>query len=218
MKPGVLVLVFLLLASFASAHEHQIFRIGDSTYDITMGSLNEPVFVDDKSGVDMRIVKVTGPNTTEPVSGLGETLKVEVIAGDKKQTFALAPAFGAPGTYTAPFYPTVATTYTYRVFGTINNVAVDLSFVCNPAGHPPSETDKTELVLADGVTRIEKRGAFGCPRARDTLSFPEPVSSMATMNAQLAAPVKEQGTPAMVWAALGIAAVSLIVSFVALRR
>ena len=37
----------------AYAHQRQLFTIGNDDYLFVVGSLNEPIFVDDKTGVDM---------------------------------------------------------------------------------------------------------------------------------------------------------------------
>jgi len=57
MKPHFtpLLLIAVLLMPVAFAHEHQIYEINGKIYEFTMGSLNEPVAVDDKTGVDLRI-------------------------------------------------------------------------------------------------------------------------------------------------------------------
>ena len=76
----------------ASAHEHQEFKIGTKYYQFTVGSLNEPVAVDDKTGVDLRVNQISAPISGHdetmqkaepgtPVTGLESTLKVELIAG-----------------------------------------------------------------------------------------------------------------------------------------
>jgi hypothetical protein len=53
--------------------------------------------------------------------------KVEVKAGPHVRVFELEPRFRVPGRYDAVFYPTVATTYTYRLFGTINGAPFDVT-------------------------------------------------------------------------------------------
>lgn len=190
-------LSLLLSAAPALAHEHHTFRIGDHEYGFTVGSLNEPVYVDDKTGVDLRIERMGGEKQEShghaaaadahdegtPVTGLEKTLKVELIAGDRKRVLDLAPAYGAPGSYKAPFYPTVATTLTYRVFGELEGTPVDLSFTCNPAGHPATPEDTTEVSMGEGVTRIHKAGAFGCPRPKSDAGFPEPAASLRDLAA-----------------------------------
>lgn len=193
----LLALVLMPLSSFA--HEHQVFRIGNKTYEFTIGSLNEPIVIDDKTGVDLRVVAVGGSADDHgdhaadfgdhgdhaagiPVMGLEQTLKVELIAGNQKKVQDLSPAFGAPGAYKTVFYPTVQTTFSYRLFGKINDVPVDLTFTCNPAGHPRAEDDNSEVKLSEGVTRIKKSGAFGCAVAKGDLGFPEKSASLVDLN------------------------------------
>src|SRR5579871_2057867 len=113
---GVLSAVPVILA-----HERDTFKIGSKFYALTVGSLNEPFVVDNISGVDLRVsqvadsvAKTSGKGT--PITGLERTLKVELGAGDKKETLAFDPSDEAPGAYAANFIPTVQTTYTYRIF------------------------------------------------------------------------------------------------------
>lgn len=196
------------------AHERQVFEIGDKTYLFVIGSLNEPVFVDDKTGVDLR-VKLADPANpgdssspnAEPVAGLETSLKVELIAGDKKKTMALAPAYKDPGAYKAEFYPTLATTFTYRVFGMINEVSVDLMFSCNPTGHPATADDTSRVEVSEGVTRILKAGSFGCPKPKAEYGFPEPSASLQELS------VKKENRWPMVAAIL--AGLSLLLSIIA---
>ena len=94
-----------------------------------MGSINEPVYVDDKSGAEA-FISLADPNDllnsdangTTKVEGLEKTIKFEVSAGDKKKQLEIDPAWDDPGHYVTTFYPTVETTYSYRLFGSINNV------------------------------------------------------------------------------------------------
>ena len=64
---GTLLLLFTSLANmqFALAHQSQLFTIGDKDYLFEVGSLNEPVFVDDKSGVEFAAY---WPNATDPLN------------------------------------------------------------------------------------------------------------------------------------------------------
>jgi hypothetical protein len=161
----------VLIPLIASAHERQAFRIGDRTYTFVVGFLNEPVFVDDKSGVDLR-VRLGDAKNPKPVERLEKSLKVEVSAGDRKQVFDLEPAFREPGAYRATFFPTVATVYRFRVFGELNETPVDLTFTCNAAGHPRTAEDKSEVKLSNRVTRVFQAGSFGCPQGKDAVEFP----------------------------------------------
>lgn len=162
----------------AAAHERQLLQIGTTDYLLVVGFLHEPVYTGDRSGLDVRIVIPDRLNPTDarapevkPVDNLDKTLKVEVKAGPHARAFDLKPTYGAPGRYEAVFYPTVATTYSFRLFGTLNNVPVDLTFACNPLGHVSVE-DNSTLKLSEQVTRKALIGSFGCPAARTDAEFP----------------------------------------------
>jgi hypothetical protein len=198
---GALALAALLV-SFVSitmpqafAHQRQLYTIGNQDYLIVIGSLNEPIFVDDKSGVDLRVMTADPNNPMNssaegaaPVEGLDETLQVEIAAGNNTKVMQLEPAFGEPGAYEAPFYPTVATTYTYRLFGTINNTPVDLAFTCTPTGEAGAAPDNSTEQVSEGVVRKGIEGGFGCPAPLTDAGFPEPLMSnyeITTMLEQL---------------------------------
>ncbi len=209
----------LFAAQPALAHEHHTLMIGNAMYSVIVGSLNEPITVDDKTGVDLRVRKLgtMAPGSHDhtaisgdsaPVTGLEGTLKVELIAGDAKKTLELSPAWNDPGAYRAQFYPTTETTLTYRFFGTIDTVPVDLSFTCNPSGHLVSPEDKTEVMLSTHVMRTEKRGAFGCPAAKAAFGFPEESVSLGdvTGNAKkLEAAIGGFRTPGAILALVALA-------------
>ncbi len=216
-----LLFSFVLVAAFslalnASAHEHDTFMIGDKIYNFVVGSLNEPVFVDDKTGVDLTITG--GALHMSPdgdmdaggtaIAGLEKTLKVEISAGNQKKIYNLSPSWGKPGSYYAAFYPTVETTYSYRVFGTVDNVPVDVSFSCNPAGHVVSPEDKSTVKLSDRVSRMDHAGAFGCPLSKTGAEFPEAPMSLNDL-ASKASSARTMAVVALVLAVIGLGAVSI---------
>lgn len=194
--PSLIILsasAFLLFPLVASAHEHRVFQIGDKQYSIIVGTLNEPATVDDRSGIEVSVQELgkasgaasdDGPSGT-PVEGLAGTLKVEVSAGDQKKTFELEPKDEQPGWYGAVFHPTIQTTYSYRLTGTINKVPIDVTYTCNPAGHVVSEEDKNPIKISDNVTQTLKGGAFGCPIAKEETYFPQKADSMADLTAKM---------------------------------
>ena len=162
----------------AEAHERQLLQIGAIDYLIVVGFLDEPVFTGDKSGMDLRVVLPDRSNPLDarapevrPVDNLDKTLKVEVKAGPHARVFDLKPTYAVPGRYEAVFYPTIATTYSLRLFGTVNDVPVDLSFTCNPLGHVSVE-DTTTVRLSEQVTRKALLGSFACPGRRAEADFP----------------------------------------------
>lgn len=187
-----LLSIVLMSPLTASAHERQVFEIGGKQYLFVVGSLGEPVVVDDKTGVDLR-VKLADPKNpgdsnsanAKAIEGLDQTLKVEISAGDKKKVFDLKPAYKDPGAYKAVFFPTVQTALTYRFFGTIDGTPVNLSFACNPATESQTAEDKNAVKIDDNVTRTLKVGAFGCPLAKESLGFPEDEMSILGLHEDL---------------------------------
>ena len=173
----VLILASIGLHS-ASAHERRLYTIGDQDYLFVVGSMNEPAFVDDKSGVEV-FAWLPDPadpmnsqaNGTMPIEGL--TLKTDVSAGGKNVTLDLEPTFRDPGHYEAVFYPTVPTTYSYTVYGDINGTAFRDTFTCAPAGESEPAQDNSTVTVSEGVTRIGQSGGFGCFESRADVSFPE---------------------------------------------
>ena len=80
------------IQNVAFAHQRQLFTIEDKDYLFVVGSIGEPVFVDDKSGVEFRAYwpdpsdpANSQANGTRPIEGLENMLKVEIAAGDKKK-------------------------------------------------------------------------------------------------------------------------------------
>lgn len=180
------------LTSQAFAHQRQLYNIGGDDFLMIIGSLNEPVFVDDRTGVDLRVLKAdpndpmnSGAEGATPVEGLEQTLQVEIGAGGVTKVMQLDPAFRDPGAYRAPFYPTVATTLTYRIFGTINDTPVNLTFTCSAAGEAGAEPNNEEVQVSEGVIRKGIAGGYGCPEPRTEIGFPEPYLSNNEMAASL---------------------------------
>jgi len=172
----------LILASIGlhpvAGHETRLYTIGEGDYFFTVGSINEPVYVDDRSGVevfaswpDPTDPRNSDANGTKPIEGLA--LKVDVSAGGKNMTLDLEPAYGDPGHYEAVFYPTIPTTYNYTVFGDINGTEFRDTFTCSPTGNTEPAQDNSTVAISDGVTRIGQEGGFGCIESRADVSFPE---------------------------------------------
>jgi hypothetical protein len=182
---GVAAISLLSIATpQAFAHQRELYTIGGQDFLIVIGSLNEPIFVDDKSGVDLRVLRADPSNPmnssaagASPMEGLEQTIQVEIAAGNKTKVLQLEPAFGEPGAYEAAFYPTVPTTFTYRLFGAINNTPVNLSFACTPVGEAGATANNSTVQVSEGVVRKGVEGGFGCPAPISDAGFPEPYMS-----------------------------------------
>lgn len=73
---------------------------------------------------------------TVPVEGLEGSLQVEVahVPSGASRVQELLAVFGEPGHYVATLIPTAAGIYEFRVFGTIEGMAVDETFVSRGGG------------------------------------------------------------------------------------
>jgi hypothetical protein len=174
-----------ILQNVAFAHQRQLFTIGDKDYLFVVGSLGEPLYLDQKSGVDFSAFW-PGPsdpvnsraNGSRPIEGLESMLKVEVVAGDRNKTFDFEPAFMNPGHYEASFFPTVETTYNYTLFGDINGINFRATWTCSPAGGEGTPiSDNSTVEIAPNVTRKSMMGSFECPQPLSDAGFPEPMMS-----------------------------------------
>jgi hypothetical protein len=174
-----------ILQNVAFAHQRQLFTIGDKDYLFVVGSLGEPLYLDQKSGVDFSAFwpDPSDPvnsraNGSKPIEGLENMLKVEVVAGDKNKTFDFEPAFMNPGHYEAPFFPTVETTYNYTLFGDVNGTNFRATWTCSPSGGEGTPiSDNSTVEISPNVTRKSMMGSFGCPQLLSDAGFPEPMMS-----------------------------------------
>ena len=176
-----LILSIAIPSQFAFAHEKQLLSINEKPYLFVVGSIGEPVYINDKSGVEL-FAYTPDPNDplaedangTKPVTGLEKTLKVEVSAGPKNKTLDFEPDEDNPSHYTATFFPSAETTYTYTLTGTVDNTPIHISYSCVPgAGDDDSSAgNNTKTVLSKGVVREQVAGGFSCPMPRDEVTIP----------------------------------------------
>jgi len=157
----------LLLTSSLAALAHEQRTVG--TYQFTVGWLHEPAYSDEQNAVQFLLADSKG----NPVTDLGDTLKVEVVYGNQKMTpMTLNPTFdpdtglGKPGEYLAALIPTLPGKYTFHFTGTIKGQTVDQSFTSGPntfdeVKDPTSvefpAQDPTRAQLAQRLTRLDPR-------------------------------------------------------------
>jgi hypothetical protein len=133
-------LALMLTATFSlagSAHEHR--EVADGKYELTVGFINEPAYVNQQNGLSLRVVKLGGATPAAggedegtPVEGLVDTLEAEVIYGDQSMKLELEPVFNDPGHYEAVFFPTATGAYTFHITGEIEGSAIDETFESGP--------------------------------------------------------------------------------------
>ena len=143
---GVVATLIALLPLAAAAHERR--EVAGGQYELVVGFLDEPAFVGEKNGLDLRVTRPAVAGTTPaagaeggteeqagtPVEGLTETLMAEVIYGDETMELALEPRFRDPGAYAAYFFPTAEGDYTFHISGEIEGTAIDETFTSSPEG------------------------------------------------------------------------------------
>lgn len=165
------------------AHQRALYNINGKNYLMEVETTNEPVSVDDKTSVELTVVapNMTTPmdpdaNGTQPITGLENSLKVDIQAGNKTLTSDLDPAFGELGVYDSQtYYPTVPTTYSFKVYGDINGTQFSDTFACNPVLGEDAPPDNSTVKISNGVERTALTGGLDCPDNR--VGFPEPYVS-----------------------------------------
>jgi hypothetical protein len=88
-------------------------------YVVIVGWVDEPPVVGQRNALYFEISR-----DGEPVTGVESSLDVEIGYGGRTMRANLSPA-DTPGTYTATFVPTVRGQYDVRLFGAIEDTAVD---------------------------------------------------------------------------------------------
>lgn len=101
-----------------------------SGYEIEVGFLDEPVYVGESSGLELHVAD----SSDAGVEGLEATLQAEVRFEDRTRALELSPVPGAPGEYRSVFIPTAAGPYTFRIYGTIEDTAIDEAFTSGVDG------------------------------------------------------------------------------------
>jgi len=177
---GISTLLLILPTLQTSlAHQISLYTINGKDYLMEIEWANEPVAVYDKTNVVLTVVSpnMTDPTNaeadgTQPITGLENSLKVDVMAGNKTLSSSLDPAFGELGVYESEtFYPTIPTTFSFRVYGDINGTNFDNTVSCNPILGEDVPPDNSTVKISDGVDRKALIGGLECPE--DRTGFPE---------------------------------------------
>ena len=121
------VIAILLALGLAAAHETRIVGPEDGTqYMVTVGMLNEPVFTEVRTGLDLIVRTADGE---APVEGLEASLEVTITApSGESRVLTLRAQHGRPGAYADDYILTVPGTYDIRVRGFIGELEIDEIF------------------------------------------------------------------------------------------
>lgn len=125
------VAVFLF-AQIELTHAHGHLEV--DKYELTIGFKNEPAYNGEPNGLDLRVVNT---ETDEPVTGLADTLQAELIFGSSNRVLDIRAVWGQDGAYTADIFPVQEGDYTWRIFGEIEGVPVDVSMTSSPDTFSP---------------------------------------------------------------------------------
>lgn len=126
-KKMLFVMVLFLLEALSlaavpiSAHEGR--EVAENL--IVFGWRNEPAYTTLLNGPEFT---VKTHDTEEAVTGLEETLQLEVEYGGKTKVLKLRAVFGEEGNYTADLIPTQPGDYTFHLTGKIGDADVDETF------------------------------------------------------------------------------------------
>ena len=163
----------LLVAVPAFAHEER----DVNGYAFEVGLIDEPVYVGQKSGLELIVNK-----DDQPVPGLEKTLKATVSAAGATRDLPISARFGTDGAYQSVFIPTAAGKYTFHITGTLpDGSTVDQSFTSSPTG----------------FNEVQEQAAGQFP-----VQFPSQAQLVA--NAQKGADASGQTTIALALGAIGV--------------
>lgn len=179
--PAGAIALGLAMAFVVSASAHEVRTVG--SYQFTVGWLHEPAYADEQNAVQFLLADTKG----NPVTDLGDTLKVEVIyQGLKMPAQGLTPTYdpdtglGKPGEYLASIIPTRPGNYTFHFTGSVHGQAVDQSFtsgpntfdeVKEPAAVEFPAQDPSRSQISQELTRINTRASSAQTTAQNDVTL-----------------------------------------------
>ena len=149
MKLRVLFMLLILSLSVVPTLAHEGREVGE--YSIVFGWRVEPAYTTILNGPEISITRHGGEGHEEEhaeateeaehsegedhhaeesaaVTGLEDTLQIEVSFGPATRVLNLRAVHGEPGNYTADLIPMMPGDYTFRIFGTIEGAEIDETF------------------------------------------------------------------------------------------
>jgi hypothetical protein len=129
------LLLGLVLVTAGPAKAHEDRKVED--LELVVGWGDEPTYTGFKNSVQVMVSR-----DGEPVTDVGDGLRIEVSHGDVSTALPLEPnfvvgAFGEPGDYRAWLVPTRPGDYTFHFKGKIGGTRIDETFTSGPKTFSP---------------------------------------------------------------------------------
>ena len=149
----MLTLIALAAATTAVALAHGDEEVGE--LKLVVGFLDEPAYEGEINAVSVRVTRVddsadASHHSEDPtgVEGLERTLQVEVtyVPTDTSKIMNLQAAYNDPGHYVAVLIPTAPGHYRFRLFGTIEDEAIDETFESHAGGGEFDDVQPASIV------------------------------------------------------------------------
>jgi hypothetical protein len=196
-------------ASPALAHEGRVV----AGYDVEVGFGTEPAYAGFENSVQFIVHNESG----DPVTDIGDGLKVEVVFGDSTMEFPLEPnfevgEFGEPGDYRAWFVPTRPGPYTFHFTGQLNGQTVDEEFTSSPTTFDEVASPSEVQFPVQDPSNGELNDRIDQETARTTTAV-EAAAADATAAKDDAGSAKT-----LAYVGIGVGVLGLIVAVVALVR
>jgi hypothetical protein len=165
---GVLLVAlgsFLVSSAVAVAHERR--AVGEYTF--VVGWINEPAIINQPNAVDLRVTRTADGSA---VTGIEQTLRVEVRAGEERTEVQLRPRFNQPGAYDGRMIPTELGAYSFVFTGTIEGSQINETFTAgqgtfglieegNAFPNPLVTNQELEAQIRSLEQRLENNGSGG---------------------------------------------------------
>jgi hypothetical protein len=122
---GIVLAAVVVLGVVLPAIAHEGREVADGEYTIVFGWRVEPAYTNLFNGPEFF---VEGHDSGAGVTGLEDTLTLEVSYGGQSRIIRFRPVPETPGDYIADLIPTQPGDYSFRLTGTINDAAIDETF------------------------------------------------------------------------------------------
>jgi hypothetical protein len=196
----------VMVAGSGTAFAHEERTVGKYHFAVGFGS--EPAYTGEENSVQLFL----HDSKDNPVTDLGDSLKVEVKYGNQSLSLPIEPffevgEFGIPGDYRAWFFPTQPGDYTFHFTGSIKGQQVDESFTSGPQTFSPVE-DPT------GVEFPVKEPTVGDVAARLTREVPRLTAQISAAKAEAEHRADSARTMGIIGLVVGL--VGLVIAVLAL--